>query len=88
MNEPEGRKVAEPQSRGLGDIPDRAVRVLVVLCALVLIPDLFYRGSPAFGWQGWIGFYAVFGALAAFVFVAVARAWRKLVERPEDYHDR
>ena len=72
--------------------------VLVVACAAVVALDLVslvqgwlglnewrYASRP---WEGFAGFYAIFGFVACTVIVYTAKLLRKGVMRDEDYYDR
>ena len=39
-------------------------------------------------WEGWPGFYAVYGYVACVSLVLIAKGLRKILIRPEDYYDR
>ena len=39
-------------------------------------------------WEGWPGFYAIFGFVACAALVLIAKELRKLLMRDEDYYDR
>lgn len=71
----------------------RVLRLLFGLCAVFVVADLAFL-SPAvdkhahYGWENWVGFYAVFGFVACTVLVLVAKyIVRPLVARDEDYYD-
>lgn len=65
---------------------DRIVHGLWLACALVLIIGLFVQGHTRFGFDGWFGFYALFGFVAYCVIVLGAKQLRRLLRRPEDYY--
>jgi hypothetical protein len=74
------------------DIPRNVKRLLVAFYAsvgLLLLIDLFYHRHAIFPWEGWFGFYAVFGFVACVVLVLAAKyVLRPIVMRDEDYYDR
>jgi len=66
----------------------RIVRTLASVCVLLALGDLVYHKHVHFGWEGWFGFYALFG-FASFLFIVLAgKQLRKLLMRDEDYYDR
>ncbi|WP_419161944.1 hypothetical protein [Candidatus Palauibacter sp.] len=76
----------------------RLVGILFVVCAVVVALDLVSLLQKGMGWhelrhqerdwEGWPGFYAVYGFLAYTAIVYTAKALRKGVMRDEDYYDR
>ncbi|MCA1799621.1 MAG: hypothetical protein LC632_09270 [Xanthomonadaceae bacterium] len=70
------------------ELGDRIYRVLLVLCVLSVIADLFYEKHAYFWWENLIGFHAMYGFVACVALVLVAKQLRKLLMRPEDYYDR
>ena len=66
---------------------NRVVRSIYAVCALLFIADLFYSKHPHFSFENWFGFYAWFGFFAYVGLVLLAKQWRKLVKRDEDYYD-
>jgi hypothetical protein len=66
---------------------DRLVYGLVLICALLMLADLFYHRHTHFGFEGWFGFFAWFGFLGCVGLVLAAKAMRRLVKRDENYYD-
>ncbi len=59
------------------------ISVVLLICV-----DLFYHKHSVFPWEGYFGFYAVFGFVACVILVIVAKyVLRPLVMRKEDYYD-
>lgn len=55
---------------------------------LLICVDLYYHKHSVFPWEGYFGFYAVFGFVACVILVIVAKyVLRPLVMRKEDYYD-
>ena len=55
---------------------------------LLLLVDLVYSRHAIFPWEGWFGFYAVFGFVACVALVLAAKhVLRPIVMRQEDYYD-
>jgi hypothetical protein len=61
---------------------------LYTLCGLLLVADLFYSKSPHFSFEGWFGFYPVFGFVVSFSLVLTAKELRRVLRRDEDYYER
>ncbi len=57
----------------------------------LLVLDLWVHDlsefHPHFPCESWLGFYGWLSLGSAVSLVAVARLWRPLVRRPEDYYD-
>lgn len=74
------------------DKPQNVKRLLIVFfisVVLLLLVDLVYHRHTVFPWEGWFGFYAVFGFVACVVLVIVAKyVLRPMVMRDEDYYDK
>lgn len=75
----------------LFDKPQNVKRLLYgfYACVVLLVSvDLFYHKHTIFPWEGYFGFYAVFGFVACVILVIVAKyVLRPLVMRKEDYYD-
>ena len=65
----------------------RIVYAVYIICALLIVVDLFYHKHGHFTFEGWFGFYAFFGFLAYVFIVLSATQLRKLIKRDEDYYD-
>ncbi|MEL7060507.1 MAG: hypothetical protein AAGN46_10820 [Acidobacteriota bacterium] len=68
------------------------IRLLYAACALVLVVSLVVSlvghafDHAHFGFERFFAFYALWGFASFFGLVLVAKAWRRVVERPEDYY--
>jgi len=73
------------------DKPRNVKRLLIIfftLTAAMLAIDFFYHKHAIFPWEGYFGFYAVYGFVACVILVIVAKyILRPLVMRKEDYYD-
>jgi len=57
-----------------------------VICALLVVAELFYAKHPHFGFDGWFAFYPLFGFGAYCLIVLGAKSLRPLLWRNEDYY--
>ena len=74
------------------------LRGLFAACAVVFLLDvvaiiLRWTGTadlrhPERPWEGWLGFYAIYGFVACVALVLIAKQMRKVLMRDEDYYDR
>jgi hypothetical protein len=62
--------------------------LLVIVCALTVVPDLFIHKHPYFGFDGFFGFYAVFGFVSCAVLILLAKGIGYMLKVKEDYYDR
>ena len=62
--------------------------LLFLVCALTIIPDLFTHRHPHFGFDGFIGFYALFGFVACAVLILLAKVIGRALKVNEDYYDK
>ena len=60
---------------------------LYSVCILLFLLDFILHRHATNEWDGFTGFYALFGFIAYATIVLVAFLWRKLVKRKEDYYD-
>ena len=65
----------------------KLTRLLVIVCAALLLADFFYHKHTHFAFENWFGFYAWYGFLAYCFIVLSAKGLRKLIKRDEDYYD-
>ena len=61
---------------------------LVVVCAALFFSDAFYHKHVHYAFEGWFGFFGLFGFGLSFLLVLTSKELRKLVMRDEDYYDR
>lgn len=66
----------------------RLYRGLWVLGALLVLADLIVHRHAETRFDGWFGFYGVYGFVACVGLVLAARVLRRIVMRREDYYDR
>lgn len=63
------------------------IKVLIVACVLSVLADFFYHKHGDYHFQEWIAFDAIFGFAAYVGLITVAKGFRRLVMRNEDYYD-
>lgn len=61
--------------------------VLYAICAGLISLDLLYHKHVVLAFEGWFGFYGVYGFVACVGLVLTAKGLRKLVGRREDYYE-
>lgn len=66
----------------------KIVYTLYTVCALLLGADLLYNKHTHFEFENWFGFFGLFGFIACWCLVLVAKEVRKLLKRAEDYYDK
>ncbi len=76
----------------------RVLRILFAACAAIFLLDFVDVGLRYVGlaelrhaersWEGWPGFYAIYGFVACVALVLIAKQMRRIVMRDEDYYDR
>lgn len=67
---------------------DKIFWVLVAVCALLTVVDLFYHRHGHFFWEEWVNFYGFYGFVSCVGLVLLAKQMRKLLMRKEEYYDR
>ena len=65
----------------------RLVRVLVALCLLLVGLDAVIHRHAVHPWEGFFGFYALYGFIACVLLVLLAKELRKLLMRDETYYE-
>jgi flagellar biosynthesis protein FliR len=66
---------------------NKVVRTLIALCIASVVADLFYDKHTHYGFQGLIGFDAIYGFVSCVLLVLAAKQLRKVLMRDEDYYD-
>ena len=59
-----------------------------VACAVVFLLDLTGLRHAEAAWEGWPGFYPLYGFIGCTALVLIAKELRKILMRREDYYDR
>jgi len=69
------------------DLKDMIFRLLLALCILLVVLELVVHRHSIFPWEGWLGFYAVWGFISLFGVVIIGKQLRRFIKRREDYYD-
>jgi hypothetical protein len=64
------------------------VGLLIAVCAVVLVADLFYDKHGHYAFENRFGFHALFGFVTFFGLVLAGKHLRRILKRDEDYYDR
>jgi hypothetical protein len=64
------------------------VRAVYLICAVLVVADVFVHKHGPFAIEYVFGFYAWYGFLACVGLVLAAKVLRRVLMRPEDYYDR
>lgn len=81
-----------PQPEDWFDRPENLQKLgngVIGLCVLLVAAELVgvFHKHAHFGWDGWLGFFAVFGFVSYSLVVVLGVALQRAVSRPEDYYD-
>lgn len=80
----------ENEKQYLFDNPKNVSRLLLgfyIICGILFIADFVVHRHTVHPWEGFPGFYAIYGFVACVVLVLIATEMRKLLMRKEDYYD-
>ena len=61
--------------------------MLYAVCGLLVVPDFFIHRHPHFGFDGFIGFYALFGFVSCAILILFAKVAGWVLKVREDYYD-
>jgi len=64
------------------------VRAVYLICAVLVVADVFVHKHGPFAIEHVFGFYAWYGFIACVGLVLAAKVLRRVLMRPEDYYDR
>ncbi len=64
-----------------------AICILSVIAEPLLALMTHHPREAHFGWDGWVGFYAVLGFASCAVAILVAKALGVFLKKDEDYYD-
>ena len=83
MNEPGQKKYLFDNPRNVSLV----IRGLYIICLLLFLLDFIIHRHVARDWEGFTGFYAIFGFAAYVTIVLTAKLLRKILQRKEDFYD-
>ncbi len=63
-------------------------RLLYILCALTLIPEIFIKRHGHFGFDGFFGFYALLGFLSCVVLILISKLGGIFLKKDPHYYDK
>lgn len=66
----------------------RLLRGFYIICAILFVADFFVHRHTVHPWEGFPGFFALYGFIACVVLVVIAKKMRKVLMRKEDYYDK
>lgn len=61
---------------------------LLGACVVWLLIDALYHRHTHFSFEGWFGFYGLYGFVVCVCIVLIGNPLRRLLLRGEDYYDR
>ena len=65
----------------------RLLRGFYIICAILFVADFIVHRHTIHPWEGFPGFFAIYGFVACVVLVVIAKEMRKVLMRKEDYYD-
>jgi hypothetical protein len=65
----------------------RLLRAIYAICAGLFVLDFFIERHVIHPWEGFPGFYALYGFIGCAALVLIAREMRKVLMRKEDHYD-
>lgn len=80
----------DKEKQYLFDKPQNVSRLLLgfyIICGILFALDFVLHRHTAHPWEGFPGFYALYGFIACVVLVLIAKEMRKVLMRKEDYYD-
>lgn len=78
------------EKQHLFDKPRNVSRLLggfYTICILLFVLDFILHRHVEHSWEGYTGFYALFGFVACVTLVLIAKLLRRILMRREDYYD-
>lgn len=65
----------------------RLLRGFYIICGILFVADFIVHRHTVHPWEGFPGFFAIYGFVACVVLVVIAKEMRKVLMRKEDYYD-
>ena len=60
---------------------------LAAVCTALVVLEWFVHRHATYPWEGWPGFYAIFGFVAFAGIVLLGKQLRRVIRRDDDYYD-
>ncbi|MCH2491905.1 MAG: hypothetical protein MK320_03825 [Gammaproteobacteria bacterium] len=60
---------------------------LAAVCAALVVVEWFVHRHATYPWEGWPGFYAIFGFVAFAGIVLLGKQLRRVIRRDDDYYN-
>lgn len=60
---------------------------LAAVCTALVVIEWFVHRHATYPWEGWPGFYAIFGFVAFAGIVLLGKQLRRVIRRDDDYYD-
>jgi len=95
-NDPDREGIVRLEDDGKARIWDnpanvkKLLKIFFLLCGVFFILDLiffFTHKHSVFAFDGWFGFFSVYGFISCSLIVIIAKELRKVLMRSEDYYD-
>ena len=62
--------------------------MLYVICGLLVVPDFFTHTHTYFGFDGFVGFYALLGFVSCAALILFSKLVALVLKEKEDYYDK
>ena len=60
---------------------------LAAVCTALVVVEWFVHRHATYPWEGWPGFYAIFGFVAFAGIVLLGKQLRRVIRRDDDYYN-
>jgi O-antigen ligase len=60
---------------------------LAAVCTALVVIEWFVHRHATYPWEGWPGFYAIFGFVAFAGIVLLGKQLRRVIRRDDDYYN-
>ena len=68
-------------------IPAAVFGWLSAVCTALVVIEWFVHRHATYPWEGWPGFYAIFGFVAFAGIVLLGKQLRRVIRRDDDYYN-
>ncbi len=84
--------MAEPKKTDPPLVPPAVTRIAAITAAALmlasLVADALFGHPSHFGWDGFLGFNAIFGLVSGLVVIGVSKMIGAVLKRDDTYYDR